>query len=138
MTRNGSPHKSREAFFMNSGTSTQALKAGMRRGVDPQCELAIEYVSPHDVKLDPSNPRIHRPKQIRQLMQSIKTFGFIVPAQVDSEGKVVAGHGRVVSARELKLPFIPIIRLGHLTREQLRAYAIADNKLTENAEWDLY
>ena len=98
--------------------------------------LAIEYLPPQALKLDPENARVHSASQIQQIACSIETFGFNVPVQVDSTGKVVAGHGRVLAARDLGLSFIPVIRLEHLTPAQLRAFAIADNKLTENAEWN--
>jgi DNA modification methylase len=126
---------SRETFCMMSSTSLEALKG--RRGVsDTPRKLSIEYISPHDLKLDPNNPRIHSRKQERQIARSIKTFGFLVPVQADSDGKVIAGHGRVLAARELGMLVIPVIRLEHLTPAQLRAFAIAENKLTENAEWN--
>jgi hypothetical protein len=125
-----------EPFCMMSGTNTQALNCGTREASDAPRKLTLEHVPPHDLKLDPNNPRIHSRKQTRQIARSIERLGFNVPVQVDSEGKVVAGHGRVLAARELGMPLIPVIRLEHLTPVQLRAFAIADNKLTENAEWN--
>jgi DNA modification methylase len=101
-----------------------------------QRKLYIEYISPHEVKLDPHNANIHPPKQIRQIERSVQTFGFVVPAQIDVEGKLVAGEGRVLAARNLGLPFIPVIRLEHLSPAQLRAFALTDNRLSENSEWD--
>lgn len=85
---------------------------------------------------DPRNPRVHKPSQIRQIATSIQTFGFVVPLQVNSEGKILAGHGRYLAARQLGMESVPVIQLEHLTPEQARAFAIADNKLTENASWD--
>jgi ParB-like chromosome segregation protein Spo0J len=55
---------------------------------------------------------------------------------VDRDGKVLAGHGRFMACRQLGLAEVPVIRLGHLTYEQARAYAIADNRLTETFTWD--
>ena len=88
-----------EPFCLISGTSAQALNAGSRGRSDAPRKLSIEYVSPHDLKLDPSNPRIHNRKQIRQIARSIERLGFNVPVQADSDGKVVAGHGRVLAVR---------------------------------------
>jgi ParB-like chromosome segregation protein Spo0J len=136
MNPNSKAQKARETFCMISGTSTRALNVSGRGVSDTSRSLLIENISPHELRLDPDNPRDHNQKQIRQIVRSIETFGFNVPVQADSEGKVVAGHGRVLAARVLGMPVIPVIRLEHLTPAQLRAFAIADNKLTENAEWN--
>lgn len=98
--------------------------------------LAIEYVPITALKLDPNNPRLHSPKQIGQIASSIRTFGFIVPAMVNADNKVIAGHGRILAARELKMTEVPIIRIEHLSEAQARAFMIADNRLTENSVWD--
>jgi ParB-like chromosome segregation protein Spo0J len=55
---------------------------------------------------------------------------------VDSDGRIVAGHGRAEAARQLGLEDVPVIPIEHLTEAELRAYALADNKLAENAGWD--
>ena len=126
----------RQTFCMIPGKSIQAASAATRAVNDAPRKLSIEYISPDDLKLDPKNPRIHNRKQVWQIARSIEKLGFNVPVQADSERKVVAGHGRVLAARELGMPVIPVIRLEHLTEPQLRAFAIADNKLTENADWN--
>jgi DNA modification methylase len=99
--------------------------------------LAIIDLPITELEPDPQNPRQHSPKQIRQIALSIKTFGFNVPVLIDSTGKVIAGHGRLLAARQLDLDKVPTILLDHLNEAQARAFMIADNKLTENAEWDL-
>ena len=101
-----------------------------------QQPLSISYQSTLSLKSDPKNPRIHSDKQIRQIAQSIRTFGFNVPLLVDRDLKVIAGHGRVAAARLLQIDKVPIIRLEHLNEHQRRAFMIADNRLTENALWD--
>ena len=136
MIHNRGAHQAGNEFCMELGKDTKPLNGGVRKGSNAHPELSLEFISPHDLKLDPNNPRIHAAKQIRQIGESIERLGFNVPVQADSEGTVVAGHGRVLAARELGMPLIPVIRLEHLTRAQLRAFAIADNKLTENAEWN--
>jgi DNA modification methylase len=88
------------------------------------------------LKPDPNNPRCHSKKQIRQIAQSIKTFGFNVPILIDRDGNVVAGHGRLLAARELGMTEVPTLCLDHLTPVQLCAFRIADNRLTEIATWD--
>jgi DNA modification methylase len=98
--------------------------------------LSFEYVSPQALALDPDNPRVHSERQLHQIAGSIEAFGFNVPILINATGRVIAGHGRVQAARSLGIPSIPAIRLEHLTSQQLRAFAIADNKLTENAQWN--
>ena len=80
--------------------------------------------------------RTHSDRQIEQIAASIRQFGFTNPVLVDDADRIVAGHGRVEAARRLEIPEVPVIRLAHLTPEELRAYALADNKLAANAGWD--
>ena len=100
------------------------------------CRLGVEYLPIAELKLDPRNPRLHPSKQIRQLASSIEAFGFNVPVLIDREGKVVAGHGRVLACKHLGWTEVPTIGLGHLEPAQARAFMLADNKLAENAAWD--
>ena len=83
-----------------------------------------------------TNPRTHSKKQIRQIPDSIERFGFTNPILVDDAGGIVAGHGRIEAAKLLGVETVPTIRLEDLTEAEIRAYVIADNKLTENAGWD--
>jgi DNA modification methylase len=82
------------------------------------------------------NPRTHSPKQIRQLAESIRQFGFTTPILVDEDNRILAGHGRVEAAKQVGLTQVPTIRLTDLTVAQKRAYLLADNKLAEQAGWD--
>ena len=82
------------------------------------------------------NARTHSDAQIAQIAASIAEFGFNAPILVDSNAGIVAGHGRLLAARKLGLPEVPVVVLDHLTETQRRAYIIADNKLSENAGWD--
>ncbi|WP_339085466.1 DNA methyltransferase [Hyphomicrobium sp. ghe19] len=82
------------------------------------------------------NARTHSAKQIRQIADSIDAFGFVSPVLIDAEDRIVAGHGRVDAARKLGLATVPVICLEHLSEAELRAYAIADNRLAELAGWD--
>lgn len=96
----------------------------------------IEMRSPAALRAYEGNSRKHSQEQVDQLARSIEEFGFTVPVLIDATDTLIAGHGRVMAARQLGLVEIPTIRLAHLTDEQRRAYVIADNKLTENGEWD--
>jgi len=82
------------------------------------------------------NARTHSKKQIRQIADSIRRFGFTNPVLVSDAGEIIAGHGRVEAARLLGLATVPTIPLSHLTPEERRAYVLADNKLALNAGWD--
>lgn len=82
------------------------------------------------------NSRTHSPEQIAQVAASIREFGFTNPVLIDAQGGIIAGHGRVIAARQLGLSEVPCIRLAHLADAQKRAYVIADNKLALNAGWD--
>ena len=82
------------------------------------------------------NSRTHSDAQVAQIAASIREFGFTNPVLIDEADGIIAGHGRVLAARKLKLTEVPCIRLAHLTEAQKRAYVIADNKLALNAGWD--
>jgi DNA modification methylase len=98
--------------------------------------LRIELVPINRLKLDPRNPRLHSPRQIAQIAGSIRAFGFNVPILIDRDENVLAGHGRVAAALKRGLRELPVIRLEHLTAAQARAFAIADNRLSEISTWD--
>jgi 16S rRNA G966 N2-methylase RsmD len=98
--------------------------------------LAVRYEPIVALKLDPQNPRLHSRKQVRQIAKSIASFGFNVPVLIDAQQSVIAGHGRILAAKELGWTEVPVIALEHLDAAQQRAFAIADNRLTENSSWD--
>ena len=98
--------------------------------------LSIEYVPLSSLHLDPHNPRLHSEKQLAQLARSIQSFGFNVPVLVDAELRVIAGHGRVRACELVGIAEVPAIRIEHLSKHEIQAFMIADNKLTENGQWD--
>jgi DNA modification methylase len=98
--------------------------------------MSVAYRRIEELKPDPTNPRRHTKKQIGQIANSIKAFGFNVPVLVDADLKVIAGHGRLLACRELGWTEVPTLRLDHLTAAQARAFMIADNRLSEIAAWD--
>jgi ParB-like chromosome segregation protein Spo0J len=101
-------------------------------GATPRIEmLPVAVLRPY-----PGNARRHSRKQVRQIADSITRFGFTNPVLVSDENEIVAGHGRVMAARELGLNAVPTLRLSHLSAEERRAYVLADNKLALNAGWD--
>ncbi len=82
------------------------------------------------------NARTHSPAQVAQIASSIAEFGFVNPVLVDADGVLIAGHGRVMAAKKLGLASVPVLRLGHLSREQARALRLADNQIALNSGWD--
>lgn len=82
------------------------------------------------------NSRTHSDAQVAQIAASIKEFGWTNPILVDTDGSIIAGHGRLMAARKLGYEEVPTIELGHLTPAQKKAYVIADNQLALNAGWD--
>jgi DNA modification methylase len=89
-----------------------------------------------DLTLDPRNPRQHSQRQVNQIADSIREFGFLMPVVVDDTAHVVIGHARVLAAKKLDMPRIPVVEIKHLSKTQLKALRIADNKLAQNAHWD--
>jgi DNA modification methylase len=98
--------------------------------------LQVIYRPIGELKPDPANPRLHAKKQIRQIANSVRTFGFNVPVLTDADLNVIAGHGRLLAGHELGMTEVPTLCLEHLTPAQIRAFMIADNRLTEIARWD--
>lgn len=83
-----------------------------------------------------NNSRKHSDEQIAQIAASIKEFGWTNPILVDGTNGLIAGHGRLMAARKLKMDKVPVIELAHLTENQKKALIIADNKLALNSDWD--
>jgi hypothetical protein len=99
-------------------------------------EVEVQYRDLAELILDARNPRQHSPQQIGQIADSILEFGFVVPIVIDDQGNVVMGHGRVLAAKRLRMTNVPTIELHHLSKAQMKALRIADNKLALNAHWD--
>ncbi|MCW5738293.1 MAG: ParB N-terminal domain-containing protein [Enhydrobacter sp.] len=98
--------------------------------------LACEEIAPDDLRPWARNARTHSRKQVGQIAESIRVFGFTNPVLIDDENTILAGHGRVEAARLLKMEQVPCVRLANMTVAQKKAYVLADNKLALNAGWD--
>lgn len=96
----------------------------------------IEHLSPAELKPWTRNARKHSRKQLRQIADSIREFGFTNPVLIDETRTILAGHGRVEAAKLLGLARVPCIFIEHMNDAQKRAYVLADNKLALNASWD--
>ena len=100
-------------------------------------DLAVVYIPLDTLAEYPNTPRQHDSKQIIKIQRSIESFGFINPILVDEKGQIIAGHARLKAAQLAHMEKVPVIRLGHLSEAQKRAYRIADNKLAELGTWSI-
>ncbi|GGL58426.1 site-specific DNA-methyltransferase [Wenxinia marina] len=98
--------------------------------------LAVEYRPVEALTPYARNSRLHSEAQVALIAGSIREFGWTNPVLVDGDGGVIAGHGRLMAARQLGMRQVPVIELGHLTEAQKRALVLADNRLAEQAGWD--
>lgn len=95
-------------------------------------EVSLEKLRPYE-----RNAKKHGAGQIEKLKASIMEFGFLTPCLIDSNYNLIAGHGRVMAAKELGIKTVPCVFIEGLTDEQRRAYILADNRLGELGEWDM-
>lgn len=93
-------------------------------------ERRLDEIQPYD-----KNPR-KNDAAVKYVAESIKQFGFKVPIVIDKNGIIVAGHTRYKAAKKLKMKTVPCIIADDLTDEQIKAFRLADNKVSEKAEWD--
>src|SRR5947208_7575589 len=98
--------------------------------------MKIDYTRVRELRSYANNARTHSKKQVRQIANSIKKFGFCNPVLIDDQKQIIAGHGRVEAAKLLGIHAVPAVRLSHLSEADKRAYVLADNKLAEKAGWD--
>jgi DNA modification methylase len=98
--------------------------------------LTVVYQDVGALKPRATNPRTHLPKQIAQIANAIRQFGFTNPILVDDANGIIAGHGRHEAAKRIGLDQVPTVRLSDMGEAEIRAYVIADNRLAENAGWD--
>ena len=98
--------------------------------------LKFETVPVELLQPNAKNPRTHSDSQIEELRSSIREFGFLNPILVDDKYNIIAGHGRLRAALLEGLTELPCIFIEGLTKLQIKAYIIADNKLALNAGWN--
>ena len=93
--------------------------------------VSIDKLKPYD-----KNARTHSEEQVNKIAKSIEQFGFVNPVLIDGDYGIIAGHGRVMGAKQLGMTEVPCIFVEDLTETQKRAYILADNKLALDAGWD--
>lgn len=98
--------------------------------------LATNYVPPDQLLPPERILRKHNARQIKMIRASITEHGFINPILVSTDYRVVSGYGRLLAAKALGMSLVPVLELRHMTPEQLRIYAIADNRIAEQSEFD--
>ena len=91
----------------------------------------IRFVAPSDLKPYAGNARVHSKKQIRQIADSIKAFGWTNPVLIDCDRGIIAGHGRIEAAKLLGLEQVPTLLIDHLSEAQKRAYILAGHCQTK-------
>ena len=98
--------------------------------------MKIQHIAIEDLILYNNNPRRIPDEAVRAVASSIREFGFKVPVIIDKDNVIVAGHTRILAARELGLEEVPCIVADDLTPEQVKAFRLADNKTSELTGWD--
>ncbi len=116
---------------MSASSTTNAPAPGTAAKLPPYKALPVDALVPYA-----RNARTHSPAQVARIAASIREFGFTNPVLVDGQRGVIAGHGRLLAARQLGLAEVPTLELSHLTPAQRRAYVLADNRLALSAGWD--
>ena len=103
----------------------------MKNPADTVQRWPIEKLTPYA-----RNSRTHSDTQVAQIAASIREWGWTTPVLVDEDGGIIAGHGRVLAARQLGMADVPVVMATGWSDAKKRAYVIADNKLALNAGWD--
>ena len=106
----------------------------LRKGVDMD-KLKIVYKKLDDLTPYENNPRLND-NAVDAVAKSIEEFGFKVPIVIDKDGVIVAGHTRLKAAKQLAIDEVPCIIADDLSSEELKAFRLADNKVSELAGWD--
>lgn len=83
-----------------------------------------------------NNARTHSADQVNKLRSSLREFGFINPVIIDKDYNIIAGHGRILAAKEEGIPEVPCVYVDYLTEAQKKAYILADNRMAMDAGWD--
>ena len=98
--------------------------------------MEVSNISLSELKEYENNPRLINDEAIERVAASIKEFGFKVPIIVDEDNVIIAGHTRKLAAQSVGMDEVPVIIADDLTEEQIKAFRLADNKVSEFSEWD--
>jgi len=118
-------------FEVSVNNAESTFREGYMNPADKVEQWSIDKLVPYA-----RNSRTHSDEQINQIAASIKEWGWTTPVLVDENGGIIAGHGRTLAAKKLKIKEIPVVVATGWSDAKKRAYVIADNKLALNAGWD--
>ena len=99
--------------------------------------MEIETIKISELKPYEKNARTHPKAQLELLKKNIERFGFTTPCLIDKDNELIAGQGRLEAVKELDWTEVPCVRMENLSKEEVKALRIADNKLAEMAQWDM-
>ena len=98
--------------------------------------MNIQNISLSDIHPYARNPR-KNDEAVKNVAASIREFGFLVPLVIDRNHEIVAGHTRYKAAKSLGMKEVPCVIADELTEDQIKAFRLADNKVSEAAQWDM-
>ena len=98
--------------------------------------MNIQNISLSDIHPYARNPR-KNDEAVKNVVASIREFGFLVPLVIDRNHEIVAGHTRYKAAKSLGMKEVPCVIADELTEDQIKAFRLADNKVSEAAQWDM-
>ena len=98
---------------------------------------SIQEVAVDDLVPYLNNAKQHGAEQVDLIARSIEEFGFLNPILIDADKNIIAGHGRLMAAKQIGLETVPCINVEGLSEAQYKAYVLADNRLTELGEWNM-
>lgn len=98
-------------------------------------DIGTSFKFINEIKEYDKNSRVHSELQVKQISESMKAFGFLMPVLIQ-ENEILAGHGRIMAAKLLELSYVPFISASNLSEAQKKAFIIADNKIAANGGWD--
>lgn len=109
----------------------------MPKSASAEAELKIEQWTIGRLQPYAGNAKMHPETQVGEIGASIDQFGFVSPILVDAKGVIIAGHGRLAAAKRKGMKKVPVIKLGHLSEDQVKALRIADNSIgMSGTSWD--
>jgi DNA modification methylase len=126
----------RASFCMRLSLGRLATAIAVELVMPDDHKLKIAYLPIGELKPDPYNPRIHTPKHVDEIANSIRTFSFTNPILIDENLAVIAGHGRLLAAKKLAMTQVPTVMVSHLNDAQKSMLQIADNQIALNGSWD--
>lgn len=98
--------------------------------------INFEYWPINKLRLPINKARLHSEEQIEKIKNSIETFDFLGALLINADGEIIAGSARMIAAQRLGYDELPVLIVDHLSKAQIKAYRLADNKLAEGASWD--